>query len=122
MTDNRYAGRIHCRLSEGSVEVRELGKLILHQAYRYRNPFFSVEERGSHDKPETRDLSPVIVSKMIREGKFQMRRLNIQLKNRLSEVNILLYLNEEHKYTISGFPRCMYDDGTGDISTQGFLV
>lgn len=94
--------------------MRELGKLIRHHAFNHQTPFFSVIERGAHKTPETRELTLHIVNQMIKEGKFYMPKMDIQLRNQLSEVEIQLVLNEEHAYPISGFPRCMHEDGTED--------
>jgi hypothetical protein len=54
-------------------------------------------------------MSPDILVKLIQEGKFEMPHINIQLQNKLSESEILLYLNENQHYRISGFPRCLFE-------------
>jgi hypothetical protein len=71
----------------------------------------------------TRELTADVVGKMINEGKFHMmRKLNVQLRNKLSEIEILLDLNETQKHPISGFPRCLYDDEKDVISMQARVV
>ncbi|KAF1956453.1 hypothetical protein CC80DRAFT_57322 [Byssothecium circinans] len=47
---------------------------------------------------------------MIHEAKFTMPLLTVQLRNKLAETEICLSLNEAHRFLISGFPRCLYDD------------
>lgn len=90
--------------------MQELGKLIRTQSYRDRNPFFLVREKGIHGKSESRELSPDIVGSMINQGKFPMRKMNIELRNKLSDVEIYLFLNDVQQHSISGFPRCLFND------------
>jgi hypothetical protein len=109
---------VKCRLGEPSTDIVEIGKVINDQAYRGKDPFFLVRERGPHGKVAKHDLTHDVVARMIRAGRFQMPKVTIQLKNQLSEVEIQLSLNDDHTYPISGFPRCMCDDGQDKSSMQ----
>jgi hypothetical protein len=96
--------------------VQELGKLLREVSYRDRNPCFRIHDVGA-GQTDSRDIGPDIIGEMIRSGKFQMRKMNIELQNKLSEIEIVLDLNEEDQYCISGFPRCLFDDGKGKMGT-----
>lgn len=108
--DAQILGRLYCRFADGSLEMQELGKLIRHQSYQDKNPFFLVREKGVHGKIESRELSPDIIGSMINHGKFPMRKMSIQLRNKLSDVEIYFFLNAGQQYSISGFPRCLFND------------
>ena len=116
LSDAKITGRLYCRFADGSLEMQELGKLIRTQSYRDKNPFFLVRERGMHGKHESRELSPDIVGSMINQGKFPMRKMRIELRNKLSDVEIYLYLNAAQQHSISGFPRCLFNDGNDKAS------
>ena len=88
----------------------ELGKLIRDRGFTYRNPYFKIRERGTECDRNERDISPDMLGKMIREGKFAFRNINVQLENQLSESEIWLHLNDDESYLISGFPRCLFQD------------
>ncbi|KAJ4321259.1 hypothetical protein N0V94_002998 [Neodidymelliopsis sp. IMI 364377] len=104
------SGRLYCRFADGSLEMQELGKLIRTQSYQDKNPFFLVREKGMHNKSKQRELSPDIVGSMINQGKFPMRKMNIQLRNKLPDVEIYLFLNDAQHHSISGFPHCLFND------------
>ncbi|KAF3043355.1 hypothetical protein E8E11_008222 [Didymella keratinophila] len=103
-------GRLYCRFADGSLEMQELGNVIRNQSYRNKNPFFLVREKGMHGKTESRERSLDIVGSMINQGKFPIRKMNIQLRNKLSDVEIYLFLNDGQHHSISGFPRCLFND------------
>ncbi|KAF9697343.1 hypothetical protein EKO04_005060 [Ascochyta lentis] len=103
-------GRMCCRFAEGSLEMQELGKLIRDRSYKGKDPFFLVREKGVHGKSELCKITPNIIGDMINSGKFTMRRMRVGLSNKLSEVEIYLYLNDDQQHSISGFPRCLFDD------------
>ena len=103
-------GRLYCRFADGSLEMQELGRLIRNRSYHEKNPFFLVREKGTNGKVESRDITPDIIGKMINHGKFTMRKMTIQLRNKLSDVEIYLFLNDEQQHPISGFPRCLFND------------
>jgi hypothetical protein len=67
-------------------------------------------------KTEKREIDPGTVGNMIWHSKFEMRRINIELGNKLSETEIFLYINENLNYPISGFPRCLFSDEKDKIS------
>ncbi|CAI6249812.1 unnamed protein product [Periconia digitata] len=101
------SGRILCRFTEGSRETKELGKLIKDKSFVGKNPFFFISERGSKGNPEIKELSPGVLSKMIYDGRFEMRTSQ-HLENKLSETDIYLYINQNQEFPISGFPRCLF--------------
>jgi hypothetical protein len=45
-----------------------------------------------------------------------MRKMKIQLRNKLSDVEIQLFLNDEQLHSISGFPRCLFNDENAKAS------
>jgi hypothetical protein len=90
--------------------MQELGKLIRDRCYQEKDPFFLVRERGIHGKSTMRKITPDIIGNMINSGKFTLRKMKVELDNKLSEVEIYLYLNDEQSHPISGFPRCLFDD------------
>ncbi len=110
LTNVQDIGRLYCRFPDGSLEMQELGKLIRDRCYKEKDPFFLVRERGIHGKFAMRNITPDIIGNMINFGKFTMRKMQVELGNKLSEVEIYLYLNDEQQHSISGFPRCLFDD------------
>lgn len=113
--DETGIGRLYCRFADGSSEMQELGKLIRNQSYRDKIPCFRVRE-GMHGRFESHELSPDIIGSMISQGKFFMRKMKIQLRNKLSDVEIQLFLNDEQLHSISGFPRCLFNDENAKAS------
>ncbi|KAH7122438.1 hypothetical protein B0J11DRAFT_437907 [Dendryphion nanum] len=109
-------GRIYCRFGEGSVEMKELGKLLRDKGYHDKNPSFQVCERYSGRTNQTRDITPDIVSNMVACGRFHFRRMEIPLQNKLYEVEIWLDLNGDHRHLISAFPRRLSEDSNERIS------
>jgi hypothetical protein len=88
--------------------LEELGRLIREKAAdKDTTPVFSTHERGA--KNELCALDNSTIYEMTR-GRFAMRPRSIQIRNKLSEIEIYFTLNEEHSYSISGFPRCLIDD------------
>ena len=93
--------------------------MLREKSYRGRNPFFSIKESGVRPHAEIqRDIAPDVIGKMIREGRFDFRPVNIELQNQLSETEIKLHLNENQAYLISGFPRCLYQDDLDKTSRR----
>ena len=113
--DEASLGRLYCRFADGSSEMQELGKLIRSQSHPYKMPCFRVRE-GMHARSETHELSPDIIGSMISQGKFLMRKMKIQLRNKLSDVEIQFFLNDEQLHSISGFPRCLFNDENAKAS------
>ncbi|KAJ4355214.1 hypothetical protein N0V95_003109 [Ascochyta clinopodiicola] len=111
-------GRLYCRFADGSLEIQELGKLIRDRCYREKNPFFLVREKGINGKSDTHSITSDVIGAMINLGKFTMRKMKVELGNKLSEVEIYLYLNDEQRHLISGFPRCLFDDEQVKTSNQ----
>jgi hypothetical protein len=106
-TDQLLVGYIFCRIPSDTREISELGKLIRDRG----SPFFLIQEEGS--TPGTLqqiELTPDIISAMIQEQKFHMRKINVRLHNKLAATEIFLYLNEGESYPISGFPRSLLQD------------
>lgn len=87
--------------------MQGLGKLIRTQSYPDNNPCFLISKKGMHGRSASRELSPDIIGSMINQGKFPMRKMNIELRNKLSDVEIL---NDAQPRPISGFPRCPFND------------
>jgi hypothetical protein len=75
-----------CRFADGSLEMQELGKLIREESYAARSPFFLIREKGTHGNSDVREVTPDIIGNMVAQGKFMMRKMNIQLRNKLSEI------------------------------------
>lgn len=104
-------GYIFCRIPSDTREISVLGKLIRDRGFQRRNPFFLIQEEGS--TPGTLqqiELTPDIISAMIQEQKFHMRKINVRLHNKLAATEIFLYLNDGENYPISGFPRSLLQD------------
>ena len=100
-----------------SEDIRKLGRLIREKAFTGRNPFFCIRECGTGGKSEKREITPDIMGEMMIRGEFSMHKLKIEMKNKLSDIEIWLYLNEGEEYLISGFPRCVFQDEKDAAST-----
>ena len=115
LVDEAAIGRLYCRFADGSSEMQELGKLIRNRSHRDKIPCFRVRE-GMHGRFQSHELSPDIIGSMLSQGKFLMRKIKIPLRNKLSDVEIQLFLNDEQLHSISGFPRCLFNDENAKAS------
>jgi hypothetical protein len=125
IADRAIQGRIQCRFADQSLEMEELGMLIRERTGHDRNPFFSIQERGSSRPLIQHEIDSDLIYAMTR-GRFVMPPVTVQLHNKLSETEMCFSLKPGHSHPISAFPRCLVDDDKGKtrmgLSSTGHTV
>lgn len=110
-------GRIHCRLLEDSLEMREFGKHIRRRVYDNEHLQFIALQDGDTNPLATLPLTDKTTRSMIQNGVFHIDRLRFIIPNRLLPTHINMCFGENRMYPISGFPRLIIQDDEHAISS-----
>jgi hypothetical protein len=55
------------------------------------------------------NVTDAVVERMTKHGTFELWT-TISITNKLAETEVLLYIDQDLIYPISGFPRCLFED------------
>ena len=119
-------GQILCRLLPESRDVRELGKFLKEKAQHGGEPYFMIQEkhRGQHAAQVT--MSFDVIERMIRQSQFNLGKITVHLSSKLSESEMFLCFNDGEAYSISRFPRSLFQDDSArefkSLSVHGNIV
>jgi hypothetical protein len=102
-------GRIICRLQQAR-EVIELGRFFRRKLMKHNTLAFVVKEQDQPAKKEHLiKVTDAVVERMTKQGTFEIRT-TIHITNKLAESEVLLYVDQDQVFPISGFPRSLADD------------
>ena len=73
-------------------------------------PYFVIQEKYFEHQAMKIIMSVDIIERMIRQSRFKMGKITVQLSSRLSETEMSLYLGDGAPFLISRFPRSLVQD------------
>ncbi|KAF2667466.1 hypothetical protein BT63DRAFT_456762 [Microthyrium microscopicum] len=98
-------GEIHCRLPNGRSEVKQLADLLTDK--KFDNPAFIFQE--THGPEQCFPIPSCSLDDMQRSCRFRLPGIRIRLSRSMAEVDAVLRVTPEEKFSISGFPRVMQE-------------
>lgn len=100
-------GEILCRIPDGTPEICEVGKLL--REGKFRSSEFIIQEHLC--ERQHFGIPPRVVGDMIRNLHFRMPEVKIRISQRCAQFDVMLHLDNEEEYSISGFPRSIVGKG-----------
>ncbi|XDG06053.1 hypothetical protein ABKA04_005668 [Annulohypoxylon sp. FPYF3050] len=119
-------GRIHCRFTNSSAEIKALGRIFKDCLENDFKPFFVVEEDSRNSRDEVKHMidEKSINTDMYVDGRFDMPNIEIYASQEPAVITISLSLrSEDYPYSassylpISGFPRELMIEDKKEIPT-----
>ncbi|KAI0888236.1 uncharacterized protein GGS22DRAFT_95044 [Annulohypoxylon maeteangense] len=127
-TDHGYEciGRIHCRFTNSSAEMKALGGFLRNCLQEHFEPFFVVEEDTSYLGDEVKHIiSEKSIEDMYVRGRFDLPNIQVQMSKELAVTTISLslqsgnYPHTANSYLpISGFPRELVIEDNKEIVSK----
>lgn len=104
-------GEIRCRIPRASLG--DLGRFLGTAHERTEGPYFIIREQNRPQDAEQVLITPDILSGLIFERKWKLKPLQITISNSVALTEIVLCINKNEEFPISGFPRTLRDEGPG---------